>query len=234
MRHGLFILLFFNFALSCSQKVKAPGAGLDTALIYQSTSPDNKNYMSCNFFADETFRGFIYHSPLKENCAYIDITDSPKELLKNDDLFLQIYPFRSRRDQIEYGSSASIYTVNKFNKEKVLMKSQIIDTYIVQVELKLEADQFFLDHLLEVCGLDKKWQGLQFVIYERRAEKENPAPIRVTKFLIPPLLVHPEYFREQKGSALAAYHPFLDHIPEFKSNPNSYYELADKLCSPIN
>ena len=234
MRYDLYILLFLFCLLSCSQKVNAPGHSLDTALIYQSTSADKKNYMSCNFFADETFRGFIYHSPLKENCAYIDITESPKKLLKNEDLFLQIYPFRSHKDEIDYGSSLSIYTVNKFNKQKVLMKSQVIDTYIVQVELKLEADQFFLDHLLEVCDLDKKWQGLQFVIYERREEEEDPAPIRITKFLIPPLLAHPEYFREQKGSALAAYHPFLDHIPEFKSNPNNYYELADKLCSPIN
>ena len=231
MRTYLIVLLCVN--LSCAQKVKAPEKSAEETFIYKSSDFSGKNYMTCNFFADETFRGYIYHPPLKKECIHIDITESPKELLRNDDLFLQIYPFRSLKDSIEYGSSLAVHTISKFDKKKILMKSQIIDTHIVQVELGLEPDHFFLDHILEICNWDKKWQGLQLVIYERRLNQEEPVYIRTTKFLNPPFLVHPDYFREQRGVALAAYHPFLKHIPEFKSKPNRYYELAEEVCSHL-
>ncbi|MCZ0932877.1 MAG: hypothetical protein OXJ52_06985 [Oligoflexia bacterium] len=228
---AFFIFLFAGLILSCSQKVTAPQTSLDESAVYQSVALNEKNYMSCNFFADETFRGYIYRSSSNDNCLHIDITESPKALLRNEDLFLQIYPFRALKDDIEYGFSLPIYTAHKFDTEEVLIKSQVIDTHLIQVELGLEADHFFLDHVLEICDLDEKWTGLQFVIYERR--QEDSVPIRITKFLKPPFLVHPEYFREKEGSGLAAYHPFLDYIPEFKSEPNRYYKLAEQVCSHL-
>ena len=225
-------LLLVIFILSCAQKISSTGAPQEEAVIYKSTHLKKKNYMTCNFFADETFRGYIYSSS-KNNCAYIDITHSPKELLRNDNLFLQAYPFLIKGEEIKYGSSLAIHTIPKFKTDKVLMKSQIIDTYIIQVELDLEADQFFLDHNLELCGLDNKWHGVQFVIYERRIAQEEAVPVRITKFLKPPFLIHPEYFRDKQGSALAAYHPFLEYIPEFKSEPENYYKLEEQICSHL-
>ena len=231
----IFLLFYAVFLFSCAQKVSTLKSSLNESenIIYQSALSNKRKFMTCNFFSDETFRGYVFHSSGLDNCFHIDITESPKELLKNDDLFLQIYPFRVSEDGLEYGLSQTIYTLPKFDKQKVLIKSQIIDTHVVQVELDQEADHFFLDHTLEVCSLDEKWQGLQLVIYERRQGQEEPIPIRITKFLKPPFLIHPEYFRDKAGNGLAAYHPFLELIPDLKSEPGSYYKLAEQLCSHL-
>ena len=226
---AFFVCFFISLILSCSHKLTAPPDSLEGRLVYQSVALNEQNYMTCNFFSDETFRGYIYRPSSDNNCLHIDITESPKALLRNEDLFLQIYPFRVLKEDIEYGVSLPIHTTHKFDTEKILIKSQIIDTHLVQVELGLEADHFFLDHVLEICNIDKKWTGMQLVIYERR-EKES-VPIRITKFLKPPFLVHPEYHRDREGVGLSAYHPFLDYIPEFKSEPNRYYKLAEQVCS---
>ena len=229
----IFLLFFSLFMLSCAQEVTVSQASVDENILYQPENLSKKKFMTCNFFSDETFRGYIYRPSSKDSCFHIDIVESPKELLRNEDLFLQIYPFRIFKDEYEYGFSQAIHTRSKFDKHKILIKSQIIDTHIVQVELDATADHFFLDHTLEICDLDETWQGLQLVIYERRGYNEESVPIRITKFLIPPFLIHPEYFREQAGVNLAAFHPFLEYIPEFKSKPDSYYKLAEKLCSHL-
>ena len=231
----IFLLFYSVFLFSCAQKVSTLKSSSNKSedIIYQSSLSSKKKFMSCNFFSDETFRGYISHSSEQDNCLHIDITESPKELFKNDDLFLQIYPFRVSEDEMEYGFSQTIYTLPKLDKKKVLIKSQIIDAHVVQVELDQEADYFFLDHTLELCSLDEKWQGLQLVIYNRRERQKEPIPIRITKFLKPPFLTHPEYFRDKAGNGLAVYHPFLEFIPELKSEPGSYYELAEQLCSRL-
>lgn len=218
---------------SCAQKMTVSLSSKAENIAYKPDSSHKKKFMTCNFFSDETFRGYIYRSSLQKDCFHIDIVKSPQELLKNEDLFLQIYPFKISNDEFEYGFAQSISTVSKFEKNKPLMKSQIIDTHIVQVELDLEADHFFLDHNLEICHVDEQWQGLQLVIYERRQEQEEPVAIRITKFLTPPFLIHPEYFRDKMGINLAAFHPFLDSIPQFKSEPDSYYKMAEQLCSHL-
>ncbi|MCY4321341.1 MAG: hypothetical protein OXC37_02910 [Bdellovibrionaceae bacterium] len=229
---ALILLFFTGVMLSCAQKISLfQASSVDES--YNSNPFDSKNFMTCNLFSDITFRGYVYRPASKDNCFHLDIIESPKELLKNEDLFLQIYPFRFNEDNIEYGLAKKINTVAKFNTEDILIQSSIIDTHIVQVELDLESDQFFLDHVLEVCDLDDKWQGLQIVIYERRDASEDAIPIRVTKFLNPPFLIHPEHFREEMGLDLAAYHPFLDYIPKFKSEPTKYYDLAEDFCSHL-
>ena len=229
----IFLLLFSSFVMSCAQETLVRQASLDENIIYQPEILSKKKFMACNFFADETFRGYIYRPSSKSSCFHIHITEGPKEFLRNEDLFLQIYPFRIFRDEHEYGFSQTIHTRAKFGEQKILIKSQLIDAHIVQVELKETADHFFLDHTLEICGLDKKWQGLQLVIYERRDYHEEPVPIRITKFLVPPFLIHPEYFRDKKGINIAAFHPFLEHIPDFKSKPDGYYRLAEQMCAYI-
>ena len=230
-----FVFLFLSFTISCAQKTNQEKE--DHTIIYQSMSSGKDRYLTCNMFADDTFRGYVWSDSktpdYKRDCVYIDITKNPKEFLKNEDLFLQIYPFSIVNNEISYGSSLPIKTIKKFIKDeekKVLVLSHIIDTYLVETELDLEPDHFFLDHLLEVCDIEEKQGGLQLVIYERRESQEDPAPIRITQFLLPPFLVHPEHFRDANGSALAAFHPFLKYISELKSKPSSYYDLAEKMC----
>ena len=116
-------------------------------------------------------------------------------------------------------------------KEKILMESKIIDIFLIEAELGLEPDYFFLDHFFELCDLDSSWQGLQLVIYERRNDQENAIPLRLTKTLLPPFLIHPGHFKESKGELLAAYHPFMNMISDVKSKPRAYYDFAEELCA---
>ena len=229
MRTYIALLCLLCSLLSCTEKVS--GTGQKGSVTYQSSQ--SNNYMTCNFFADNTFRGYIYSSP-KKDCFYLDIIESPRDLLKNDDLFLQIYPFTVSGDKPKYGTSIPIYTIEKFNRDEVLMKSYIIDTHIVKVDLQLEEDYFFLDHMFELCELDQTWDGLLLVVYQRRENEDSSASVKKTQFLKPPILIHPEYFKEAKNDTLAAYHPFFGYIPQFKSDPNKYYELADQLCSEVD
>ena len=122
---------------------------------------------------------------------------------------------------------------NSEKEKKLLMESKIIDTYLIETQLGLEPDYFFLDHLLEICDVGSGWKGLQLVIYERRVNQDEPALIRITKFLLPPFLTHPGHFREKNGAALAAFHPFLELTADFKSKPSSYYDLAEEMCDFI-
>ena len=232
---SFFGFFFFYFIFSCATKVDREEQ--DQTLIYQSTALDTNSYFSCGLFADETFRGYIWadaEDSSQKACVYVEISKSPEELLKNDNLFLQIYPFSVIQEKMKYGSSAPIKTIRKFtDKEELLMESQIIDAHLVEAMLKLDPDYFFLDHLFKICDVSKKWDGLQFVIYERREYQDEPTIIRKTKALLPPFLAHPEYYRESKGPVLAALHPLLDSVPELKSSPSAYYDLAEKLCRPI-
>ena len=231
MKAYFLFFLFIVSTFSCAKNVTNTQASLDENIVYKPANSQKKKFMSCNFFADDTFRGYIYRSSSKDDCFHIDIIESPQELLKNEDLFLQVYPFKIFRDELNYGYAQTIYTVPKQDSNKPLMQSQMIDTHIVLAELELEPDYFFLDHNLEVCDIDEQWDGLQLVVYERRQGQSEPVPIRITKFLNPPFLIHPEFFREKAGVKLAVYHPFLDFIPELKSEPDKYYEIAEELCS---
>ena len=175
-------------------------------------------------------RVWNHSSNAKPDCVYLEIDSYPTKLFENEDLFLQIYPFSVKEDQIEYGSSLAINTIKKIEEDDdTLITSQILDAHIVKTELALDPNHFFSDHLLEICGVGTDWEGIQFVIYERRI-KQDSAPIRITKFLIPPFLAHPEHFKHEKGVELAALHPFLELIPEYKSQSQSYYDLAEDIC----
>lgn len=233
MKAFLKCILFFPWILSCAEKLDFQPEG-DETVIYQSGG-EKDQYLSCNRFADETFRGYVWtdskSSTNTETCITLEITKSPGNLLKNEDLFLQVYPFLIEGEETEYGSSVAIKTIKKEEGGGVtVVRSQIIDTYLVETELNLDPDYFFIDHFFELCGIEKKWDGIQIVVYKRRANQEKPAPVRITKFLLPPFLVHPEYFREAKGNALAAFHPFLRNISDFKSKPSAYYDLAERMC----
>ena len=218
--------IFIALSLSCSVKTSLPPAE-ENSLIYKSTGSQN-HYMRCQFFADTNFQGYIYNSS-QEDCVYLDILKSPKNLFKSDQLFIQIYPFTSGDNELIFDSSVPIYTFEKNNLEEPLMKSFIIDDHIIKVDLQLNEDHFFKDHQFEICDLDENWEGLQLVIYKRVTDQEDSIPFRTSKILIPPFLVHPEYFRETKGELLTAYHPFFQFIPQ--SNPQAYYDLAEQMCS---
>lgn len=228
----LILIFLTGFLLSCAEKV-SPDKGRDN-YIYRLPSSDYKNhYMTCNVFADKTFQGYLYDSP-RENCLLMEIDKAPKTLFENDSLFLQVYPFKITESGIDYGSSIPIYTLDKSNSQ-TLVESFILDSHIVTIELEKSSDSFFEEHQLEICDLEEEWEGLQLVIYERRSLwEQEPAPLRVSKFLKPPFLIHPEYFRDIKGNELAAHHPFSSYISQYNSEPAQYYELAEDICRPFN
>jgi len=220
--------------MSCAQRVDLGLEG-NTIIYNKSMGNQKSNYMSCNLFADETFQGYVWSdlafSSSKSECVHLEIKKYPQKLLRNEDLFLQIYPFFIKGDKMQYGESLPVKTLTKYQGEEVIL-SQLIDTYLIETELELNPDHFFADHNFEICKTGEEWKGLQLVIYERRSDQES-VPLRVTKFLLPPFLVHPEIFKEAQGNALAAFHPFLKFANEFKSKPSSYYDLAEVVCSFI-
>ena len=232
----LFFILFFILAcFACAQKLENSESGEGIATIYNRSQIGDKNpYFTCNVFADQTFRGKIWSEPKSpyKDCFFLNIDKIPNDFLKNEDLFLQIYPFHEKNDGFEYGPSLTIKTFEKRaeGEKKILMESKIIDTFLIEAELELEPDYFFLDHFFELCELDSKWKGLQLVLYERRQNREN-IPLRTTKVLLPPFLIHPEHFKESKGDILAAYHPLRSMSADLKSNPSSYYDFAEELCA---
>ena len=233
----LFSLCFISFfLLVCAQKLELPEGDEGAITIYNRSKIGNKNpYFSCSVFADETFRGKIWSDSKsnRKNCLYLNIDKTPNDLLKSEDLFLQLYPFHTKNNQLNYGPSLKIKTFEKSSEEekKILMESKIIDTFLIEAELELEADYFFLDHFFELCELDSKWEGLQLVIYQRREHPERNVPLRTTKALLPPFLVHPSHFKESKGDLLAGYHPFTKMKSSLKSEPKAYYDLAEELCA---
>lgn len=230
-----FLICFF--VIACAQKVDR---GLDPyAIVYnESMGSEEGAYFSCNIFADETFRGSVWNdsdsSSYAEACVYLKIEASPKDLLKNEDFFLQIYPFFVKDGAMDFDSSLRINTIRESvgnGAKEIVMESAMIDTYLVQAKLRVNPDHFFLDHFFEICDIKDEWDGLQLVVYERK--REEAVYVRTTKFLLPPFLIHPEHFRNERGDALAAYHPFLEFIPEFKSTPSSYYDYAERICNQI-
>ena len=231
-----FVFLFPLLIISCAQKIDQDKN--DYMSIYGSTSSKDM-YLPCNTFSDETFKGSVWNnsesSGDREACIYLEIDESPKELLRNNDLFLQIYPFFITDDKIDHSSSLLINIIEKTvenDNTEIVKTSEVIDTHTVEAVLHLDPDNFFLDYFFEICGVEEEWKGLELVIYEKR-DNQEPPPVRKTKFLLPPFLVHPEYFREENGDALAAYHPFLDLIPELKSQPSVYYDYAEEKCLHI-
>ena len=235
LKSGLFFTLLGLF-ISCAEK--RDQAFNEEAVIYQASLSDEKSqYLTCNVFSDQTFRGYLFSdsesSYIDSECIYLEILKSPQELLKNSDLFLQIYPFKTTKKDIEYGHSLPIKTLkNSSQTKQAIARSQIIDTHFVETVLDLPTESFFADHYFEICDITEDWEGLQLVIYERRENREVP-PIRISKFLLPPFLIHPEHFRDVKGEALAAFHPFLKYIPELKSRPSAYYRLAEDICEDL-
>ena len=221
-----YFLLVGIFLLSCATET-TESESQETSMIYASTGEQNY-FMSCQFFADTSFRAYIYNSD-QEGCVYLEITESPPALLERNDLFIQIYPFTSTNQELKYGSSVPIYILQKSDSAESLMKSFIIDSHIIKVDLKQDSHRFFEDHKLAVCNLEEQWEALQIVIYERRSYQDS-LPIRTSKMLIPPFLVHPEYFKEQNGELLAPYHPFFDLIPQYQSDPQAYYDRAEEMC----
>ena len=228
-----FFYVFLSFFLfSCAEKVSQDNQG--ESYIYRLPSSDYKtHYMTCSLLKDKTFHGYLYDSP-RNNCLFLEIDKGPKNLFENNSLFLQMYPFKVMESDIDYGESLRIYTLDRFNNQ-TLVESFILDSHIVEIELEKEGALFFEEHRFEICGIGEEWDGLQLVIYERRDRRDqDPAPIRVSKVLKPPFLIHPEYFRDSMGDDLASYHPFSSYISELSSDPTQYYELAEDLCHRFN
>ena len=187
--------------------------------------------MTCNLITSNTFQGYIYDSPRK-NCVFLEIDKGPKSLFEDNSLFIQVYPFKMNEKSLSYGDSLRIYTLDR-KTNQTLVESLILDAHIVNLELKKEGLLFFQEHRFEVCNVGEEWNGLQIVIYERRSD-EDSAPIRISKFLKPPFLIHPELFGNDKGNELMAYHPFSSYIPDFKTDPAQYYKLAEEICRPFS
>lgn len=221
-----YFLLSILFLLSCAAKTTGPDTE-EISMAFRSTG-QQEYFMNCHVFADNSFRGKIYNSD-QEGCIYLEINNSPSALFKTSDLFIQIYPFTQEDTELQFGPSALIHTFKKSDSTSPLMQSFIIDSHIIKVELQLPVDSFFENHKFSICKLDEQWEALQLVIYERR-DNQDPIPIRTSQMLIPPFLVHPEYFKEQRGQLLAPYHPFFNLISQYQSDPQAYYDRAEEMC----
>ena len=228
----LFSLFLCFVLLACAQEVSLKDE--EKPFIYRFSSSNRKNhYMTCNLLRDNTFQGYLYSSS-KDNCVLLEIDNSPKGLFKDDSLFVQIYPFKASADDISYGKALRIYTIERLNS-RLLVESFILDNYIVTLELEKEESSFFKEHKFELCGLNDQWDGIQIVVYERRSYRgDDPIPVRISKVLKPPFLIHPEFFRDVKGNNLGKYHPFLNYISEFNSDPNQYYEWVEQICKSFD
>ena len=224
----LFFLFLCFILLACAQEVSLQDE--EKNFIYQASSSNQKNhYMTCNLLRDNTFQGYLYSSS-KDNCRLLEINNSPKDLFRDDSLFVQIYPFKAAENDMSYGKELRIYIMERLNG-RLLVESFVLDNYIVKVELEKEESSFFKEHKLELCGLDEQWDGIQIVVYERRSYRgDKPIPVRISKVLKPPFLIHPEYFRDVRGNNLVKYHPFFNYISELNSDPNQYYDWA-KQCN---
>ena len=223
----------FLFIISCKQTISHHE---ESPMIHKSSSEGQNQYLSCNSFADKTFRGYIWGDSggvdLQDNCFYMEIINYPKELLKSNDFFLQVFPFYIVNDEPLPGNSLFVQIINKFGRgeqERVVGTSELIDIHFIEVDLELEPNYFFMDHFLKVCNVEERMKGLQLVIYKNQ-NKEEGVPVRVTKFLLPPFLVNPEHFQEEHGNVLGTFHPFLKDIPQFKSKPGAYFDKAEKMC----
>ena len=226
-----FFLVFFSFfLLSCAKEVSLKDSQNQSAIYLPSSSKYKNHYMTCNLLKDKTFRGVLYNSP-RDNCLLLDIDKGPDRLFEDSSFSMQIYPFKVTQSELEYGQAIEIYTLDRSNNQ-TLAVSYVLDTHTVNIELQKEGSLFFQEHRFEICEIDDQWDGLQLVIYERRNSfrKEDPVPIRVSKVLKPPFLIHPEYFRDTEGVDLAAYHPFSDSISAVHIEPEDYYDRAEELC----
>lgn len=222
-----FLFFLIAFFLSCSQKLENEQ---EESFVYRSSAGKNP-YMTCSIFADQTFQGYIYSSKVEKGCVILDISKAPTDLFNSYNRFLQIYPFKVVGNEFEYGKSLSIRTLEKHGNEEFLVQSYVIDSHIIKVDLEMEDESlFFIDHKFEICGLSDEWSGLQLVVYLKKLGEE-PIPARTTKVLKPPFLVHPEAFADEYGNLLAAQHPFISYISDFKSDPKQYYDLASQHCS---
>ena len=195
-------------------------------------------HFSCNKFKDDSFGGYVWngYNPSSNNtCIYLYLTHSPRELFTNEDIFLQIYPFFIEDDDIFFAPSVWINTVTKFDDEESRMtlgSSKIIDTYFIKKSLNLNPSSFFEDHFLEICDIEQDWVGLQLTLYKRKIREENPSLLKVTKFLLPPFLIHPEQFRESYGDAALVFHPLFNRFEEGSQTVN-YNKYAEDMCSRI-
>lgn len=231
MRYLFFISLLFLFS-SCDKTLKVV-KNKSQVTVHKSTAK-KQLYFTCNVFADETFHGRITNENenLDKNCFLLDINKAPKDFLRNETLFLQIYPFLAQNDKFLYGESLRLLTLVKSEKREkdVIADSNILDTFLVENHLKIDPDYFFLDHIFKICDVRPEWQGLQLVIYKKNIITSKNIPIRTTKILLPPFLIHPQHYKESQGDMLAAYHPFLEMIPDLQSKPSAYYDRAEDIC----
>ncbi len=234
MRLCLKLIALSLFLISCAQEVNQNYERHAAIYGFSLAGEREDQYQSCNEFSDETFRGYVWShssSPDKSSCVSMEIIEYPHELLKNESLFLQIYPFSIEWGKMRYGESLPVNTLTRDQEELIL--SNMIDAYLVEIKLKLETDYFFEDHIFELCDIGDEWAGLHLVVYERRPNQQAPAPIRTTKFLLPPFLAHPGHFRDVKGDGLAAFHPFLAYAAQPQSASKSYYDLAEEMCQSV-
>jgi len=220
--------LFFSslalLFLSCAQEVSLQREEQQSYIYRLPSLPYKNHYMTCNRIADNTFQGYVYDSP-RAHCVFVEIDKAPQSLFKEEELFIQFFPFKKGESDFSYGNSLRIYTLNR-ETNQTLVESHLLDYYIVNLELEKEASQFLQENRFEICDLEN-WDGLQIVIYQKRDE-DTSTPIRVSQFLKPPFLIHPEYFRDNKGSELVAFHPFLNTSDDL--SPLSYYEKAEQTC----
>ena len=217
------------FSLSCSEKVDYIEE--DFAAIYASTVDTNGRILQCNSFNDDTFRGKVRPVENKKRCFDIKISKYPDNFFNTENTFLQIYPSSVTEDATKHGKSLPIDIYKNGDDSAPLVQSKIIDSYLVNEEIKTSTKSFFDNHYFRLCDLTQDWDIIQLVIYLRRSNYDEPSPIRITKFLLPPFLANPNHFKQERGDALWVYHPFFKIQNSLQIEPSSYYKISESACN---
>ncbi len=226
MRLCLISLLSLLF-LSCAEKVQKTEE--DFASVYASTVPIEGRFLKCNTFSDNTFHGKVKLVENKKDCIDLKILKYPDSFFNTEQFFLQAYPLSLKDGVSKYGKSLS-FTVYENGEDSIpLVQSSIIDSFLVEKDIKSSTKNFFQEHYFRICDVTQDWDMVQLVTYLRKDGKSNPA--RLTKFLIPPFLSNPSHFKQDKGDDLGVYHPFFDLKNSFQIEPSSYYQFSQSLCS---
>ena len=223
---GLFC--FFILLIACAQRQQIDRSSF---VMTQASESVRSGHMSCNAFSDETFYGRLKPSS-QEGCFDLEILEYPSNLFEEGLVFLQLYPFSAQNENIFYGPSLAmkIYKKGWLSKDVALIKTPLISADIIERELQTSKSDFFKNHYIKACPDDPSWEAIQLVLYLKKDSESSPIPLRVSPFLLPPFLLHPQEFRDQKGNQLAVYHPFLGVLHNQEASYSSYHDLSKEMC----
>ena len=231
LRKAYLLIFFLSNLLGCAQR--------DETLLTQRFHSNNpeESLLKCMHFSDETFNGVVHASfsasgEIDPYCVKLEIFQSPKSLFNSEELFVQAYPLLFDNETPVYGTAMNFEIYKKSHRDPVL-SSRILEAQLVK-KLKSTPNRFFRDHYFKLCSDDlEEWEAMQLIVYFEKNEKYDDvkhSPIRVTRFLIPPFLSNPNYYRKEQGDALVALHPYLHSQQKINEGTDEFFDHTSSLC----